>query len=101
MPGRNRVVRRERELVAVGDWTVDIETTDRIRPVQDNHRNLRFRALFEQVAKCGDVSEKAHAYVLNVIHERIEIFELLGLRAATLTIERINRKPGGFVFRIR
>src|SRR5678816_2527940 len=90
MPGGNRVIRSERELVPIGDWSIDVETTDRVWSIQNKHRQLRLRTLFKQVAKCGTVSPEAYADVLNVKHERVEIFELLGLGPARLAVQRID-----------
>src|ERR1700755_1071675 len=100
MPRRNRVIRRERELVAVSNRSVHIDATDRVGPVQNKHRDLSLRGLFEQVTERRAVSPEAHADVLNVVDERVEIFELLGLGPARLAVERIDWKSSRFILRI-
>src|SRR6185503_14163724 len=100
MPRGNRVIRSERELVVVGDWSINVETADRVWSIQNKHRQLRLRPLFKQVAECGTVSPEAHADVLNVKHERVEIFELLGLWSPCLAVQRIDRQACCFVFRV-
>ena len=43
---------------------------------------------------------KTRADVLNIKHERVEIFHLLRLRTARLAVQRIDWQAGAFVFRI-
>ena len=65
---RNRVIRDERQLVAIRNRPFDVDAADRIRPIQNKHRKLHFRGLFEQVTERGNVRVEARADVLNVVH---------------------------------
>ena len=91
---RDRVIRDERELVAIRDRTFDVDAADRIRTIQNKHRKLHLRRFFHQVTERGNVGVETRADVLNVEHERVEIFELLGLWPARLAVQRIDWKPG-------
>src|SRR6185369_406928 len=100
MSRRDRVIGSEREFVAVGNWSIDVETTDRIWSIQNKDRKLRFRGFLEQVAEGRNVGVEARADVLNVVHERVEIFQLLWFGPPCLSVQRIDWQPRGVIFRI-
>ena len=101
MSRRNRVIRDEREFVAVSNRAFDVETADRIRPIQNKDRQLNLCGFLHHVTKRRDVGIEPRADVLDIVDKRVEIFELLGFGPAALAVEGINWKPGRVVFRIR
>ena len=83
----------ERELVGVGEGTLDDRAADGVGPVEDDERNFRLRGLLDQVSARRDVGVEARAHVLDVEHQGVQVRELRGRRAAAVAIERDDREP--------
>ncbi len=97
MPHGQRVIGRERKLVCVGGRALDIVAVNRIRTIEHKDWQLRFARFFHHVTQCRDVGIKAHADVLNVINQGVEVFHLFGFRAARFAVKGKDRQACLFV----
>src|SRR5882762_4823539 len=62
---------------------------------------MRFGSFFHEVSERGDISVEANADILNIKHECIETFQLLGGGTPRLAVKRIDWQAGRFIMRIR
>src|SRR2546421_11561014 len=95
---RNRVVRRESKFVGVGDWSFNIDPVDWIWPIENKEWQLGPGRFFHYISECCSVGVETCPDVLNVINQRVEVFELLWLWTARLSEKRIDGQAGLIVF---
>ena len=98
---RDHVIAREGEFIGVGHRSLRFNAADGVRAVEHVDGNFRARRFFHDVAERGDVCVEARADILNIEDERVELFQVLGLRSARLAVERIDRQSGLLVLRVR
>ena len=97
---RNHVIGRERKLVGIGWRPFDIDAVDWVRAIENEDRKLCLRGFFHHITERGDVSVEARAHILNVVDQRVEIFQLLRPGPPRFSVERIDWQAGLFIFRV-
>src|SRR4051794_25138844 len=73
----------------------------RIDSIQNKEFELRLRRRLEAIAHRGNVGVEAAADILDIEHERIEIFQLFRSRNAPNSIEAVDRQASFLINPVR
>ena len=90
----DRVIADERFGPLIQHRAGDDRAGDRVRPIEDDERDVVLGSRLHRVAHRRDVRVEAGSDVLNVEHEHVQVLQRLGRRRASFAVEADDLQSG-------